>query len=124
MTYQHNSTSQLLYPVVLKGENVHIKKTNKSNNLITYHIDFVSTKIVIFYDERYRIFALKDTFQESSSSFYPTDKTKWFTSVIECLESIKSAHFLQDHSSLDSVYKQIIEIQSKRDYMNDSYADD
>lgn len=125
MAHPSNSITSLLYPVtVKKGENVHIKNTNKSNILQTFHIDFVSTIIDLFYDERYRIFALKSTFHESSSSFSPTDKTKWFASVIECLESVKNTPFSKNYATLDSVHKQIVDIQSIKNYMEDSYADD
>lgn len=110
--------------IVTKGEKVNVSNTNKSPQLITYHIQIVSEKIDVFYDERYNIYALKDTFEESSSIFSHTDETKWFVSVIKCLQSVKNARFSQDHSFLESVPKQIMEIPVEIDYMQDSYADD
>jgi len=69
----------------------------------------------VFFDKKHHLFALQDTFEEAESyegiSFYcPTGRTKWFLSVIECLESMPNVRFPQNEETLISIRKQIDEM--------------
>lgn len=106
---------------VTRGEHVSITNTNKSTNLLTYSIKFGSKVIDVLYDERYNIYALKDTFQRVSTSISPTSNTKWFVSIVKCLQSVKDGGFPQDDTFLENVSKQIREIPVVIDYIQDNY---
>lgn len=102
--------------------------------LTELHIPFFSTEaqekndhsfrysVRVFYDEKNKLFALKDTFHAPrahefveyngegwSPLYYPTNDTQWFLSVIECLESVPHTRFPKDRNTLGSIHKQITE---------------
>lgn len=109
------------------------KETERKDGINDFYIKFYSTtecnedgeflyydEINVFYDEKEKIFALADTFkaptpQESSCyhrqgmgcPYRSTEKTRWFTTISECLLSLENARFPQDEKTLDSIQTQI-----------------
>lgn len=71
----------------------------------------------LYFDKKHHLFALEDTFEEDEYKgrpvYYATGRTKWFLSVIECLESIPNARFPQNEETLISIRKQIDSIRTQ-----------
>lgn len=70
----------------------------------------------LFFDKKHHLFALQDTCIEVNlfqATYRPTSHTKWFLSVIECLESIPNARFPQNEETLISIRKQIDSIRTQ-----------
>lgn len=120
-------------------------KQNKQKRVVLdqFDIKFYSTKefdeeygeyfyygeINVFCNQKEKIFAITDTFQaptpQESSCYHrdglgapyrPTEKTRWFTTIHECLLSLENARFPQDEKTLSSIQTEI-EMHMKCIYM-------
>ncbi len=70
----------------------------------------------VYFDKKHHLFALEETFEEAETYsgvpvYCTTGRTKWFLSVIECLESLPRARFPQNEETLISIRKQIDQYQ-------------
>lgn len=128
----------LVKPVVGVSARVCIPDTKIIGVVETYHrelhIQFFSTdaeendeysfkySIHVFYDEKNNLFALKDTFQAPTPQecaendrdgccplYRPTNETKWFLSVMDCLKSAPHTRFPKDENTLLCIHTQITE---------------
>jgi hypothetical protein len=129
----------LVHPVVIHGGNRSIPTEGYCMSITTYHVGFRSRELDeelfthhyydacdIYHNNKLNLFALKSTFQDPTPSeklqfekegfYFPslaTDQTKWYPSVIECIQSIPNACFPQNDETCSSIQTDIFELIQK-----------